>query len=84
LEIGRAALDAIAVVSEDAIAAAIAWLASEEGLTVEGSGAVGVAALLGGALGSFAGPAAVVISGGNIDREQFETALQGRGSRVEG
>ena len=67
LAIGRAALDGIAVVSEDAIANAIAWLAREEGLMVEGSGAVGVAALLTGALGSVAGPVAVVVSGGNID-----------------
>ena len=67
LAIGRAALDDVAVVSEDAIAEAIAWLAREEGLTVEGSGAAGVAALLTGALGSVAGPVAVVVSGGNID-----------------
>jgi threonine dehydratase len=67
LAIGRAALDGIAVVSEDAIADAIAWLAREEGLMVEGSGAVGVAALLTGALGSVPGPVAVVVSGGNID-----------------
>lgn len=67
LAIGRAALDGIAVVSEDAIADAIAWLAREEGLMVEGSGAVGVAALLAGALGRLPGPVAVVVSGGNID-----------------
>ena len=67
LAIGRAALDDIAVVGEDAVADAIAWLAREEGLIVEGSGAVGVAALLTGALGSVPGPVAVVVSGGNID-----------------
>lgn len=67
LAIGRAALDDIAVVSEGRVGEAVAWLASEEGLTVEGSGAVGVAALLAGALGSVRGPVAVVISGGNID-----------------
>lgn len=67
MAIGRAALDDIAVVSEEATADAIAWLAREEGLTVEGSGAVGVAALLAGASGSVPGPVAVVVSGGNID-----------------
>lgn len=67
LAIGRAALDDIAVVSEGAIADAIRWLAREEGLTVEGSGAAGVAALLAGALGRVPGPVAVVVSGGNID-----------------
>lgn len=67
MAIGRAALDEIAVVSEAATADAIAWLAREEGLTVEGSGAVGVAALLAGTLGGITGPVAVVVSGGNID-----------------
>ena len=67
LAIGRAALDGIAVVNEQAIATAIAWLAREEGLTVEGSGATGVAALLERALGSVPGPVAVVVTGGNID-----------------
>ena len=67
LAIGQAALDGIAVVSEREIAAAIAWLATEEGLTVEGSGAVAVAALRGRALGDVGGPVAVVVSGGNID-----------------
>ena len=67
LAVGRAGLDGISVVGEEAIAGAIAWLAREEGLTVEGSGAVGVAALLGRALGAVAGPVAVVVSGGNID-----------------
>jgi len=67
MAIGRAALDDIAVVSEAATSDAIAWLAREEGLTVEGSGAVGVAALLTGASGTVPGPVAVVVSGGNID-----------------
>ena len=67
LAIGRAALDGITVVSEAAIADAVAWLWHEEKLTVEGSGAAGVAALLTGALGLTAGPVAVVVSGGNID-----------------
>jgi threonine dehydratase len=80
LAIGRAALDRIAVVSEDSIADAIAWLSREEGLTVEGSGAVGVAALLGRALGSVPGPAAVVISGGNIDPSRHASIVE-RSSR---
>jgi threonine dehydratase len=67
LAIGRAALDGIAVVPEPAIAAAIGWLWREERLTVEGSGAAGVAALLARTLGLTAGPVVVVVSGGNID-----------------
>jgi threonine dehydratase len=65
--IGRVALDEIVTVSEEAIASAIAWLAREHGMRVEGSGAVGVAALLSGAVSAVVGPIAVVLSGGNID-----------------
>lgn len=78
LAIGRVALDGIAVVREDAIAAAIAWLAAEEGLTVEGSGAVGVAALLARALGDVPGPAAIVVSGGNIDAARHAAIVAAR------
>ena len=67
LAIGRAALDAIVRVSEEEIARAIAWLAEEESLTVEGSGAVGVAALRAGLFTELPSPVAIVISGGNID-----------------
>jgi threonine dehydratase len=68
---GQRALDAIATVPEEEIAAAIAWLHREHGVRVEGSGAVAVAALLGGQLRPQAFPVAVVISGGNIDEERF-------------
>lgn len=67
LAIGRAALDAIVRVPEEAIGRAIAWLAEEESLTVEGSGAVGVAALRAGLFAELPSPVAIVISGGNID-----------------
>ncbi|HEX2778844.1 MAG TPA: threonine/serine dehydratase [Gemmatimonadaceae bacterium] len=67
LAVGRAALDVIVRVPEAEIARAIAWLAEEEQLTVEGSGAVGVAALRGGLLPDLPTPAALVLSGGNID-----------------
>ena len=77
LAIGRAALDGIAVVSEREIAAAIAWLATEEELMVEGSGAVGVAALRGRALGDVQGPVAVVVSGGNIDPARHAEIVRG-------
>jgi threonine dehydratase len=76
LDIGRHALDAIHTVSEEAIGRAIAWLAREEDLVVEGAGAVGVAALLEGALAPASGPLVVVVSGGNIDRDRHETLLE--------
>jgi threonine dehydratase len=67
LDVGKHSLDVLAIVTEDEIATAIAWLSREEGLVVEGSGAVGVAALLQKKIYKPAGPVAVVLSGGNID-----------------
>ena len=67
LDVGKHALDVLAIVTEDEIAMAIAWLSREEELVVEGSGAVGVAALLEKKIYKPKGPVAVVLSGGNID-----------------
>ncbi|MDB4909788.1 MAG: hypothetical protein JWO39_611 [Gemmatimonadetes bacterium] len=67
LDVGKHSLDVLAIVTEDEIATAIAWLSREEGLVVEGSGAVGVAALLQKKIYRPAGPVVVVLSGGNID-----------------
>lgn len=73
---GQAALDAIATVEEDAIADAIAWSHREHGLTVEGAGAVGIAALRSGRLKPQAFPVVVVVSGRNIDPEKHERLLR--------
>lgn len=62
----RALLDEVVLVSEDEIAAGIRHAAREEGETVEGGGAVGIAALLAGKVRP-TGPAALILSGGNID-----------------
>lgn len=62
---GKAALHGIATVEERAIAEAMAWLAVQEQVTAEGAGAIGVAALLTGALNVQAFPCVVVITGGN-------------------
>jgi threonine dehydratase len=67
LDIGRHSLDLLSIVTEDEIERAIAWLYAEEGLVVEGSGAVGVAALLQKKVYKPGGPVVVVLSGGNID-----------------
>ena len=72
---GRAALDAIATVEEEEIAEAIAWLHREHGLTVEGSGAVGVAALRTRRLVPQAFPVAVTVSGANIDAAKHDALL---------
>lgn len=78
LALGRAALDATAVVTERDIADAIAWLADVEQLVVEGSGAVGVAAVLAGGFGPLEGPVVVVVSGANIDAEVHARLVGGR------
>ena len=59
-------LDEIVYVEDEQIAQAMVLLAERTKFVVEGAGAVGVAALLGGAVvGS--GPALALLSGGNID-----------------
>jgi threonine dehydratase len=72
LEQGKAALHGIVTVDEDDIAEAIAWLHREHGITVEGSGAVGVAAVRAGALRPRAFPVAIIVSGSNIDAERWQ------------
>ena len=78
--IGRAALDEIVTVTEQEIAAAIAWLSHEHDVRVEGSGAVGVAALLHQRVRAPASPIAVVLSGGNIDDKRWRAIVDGPGS----
>ncbi|MCW3021245.1 MAG: threonine ammonia-lyase [Conexibacter sp.] len=61
-------LDEVVVVSEDEVAEAMVMLMEKAKLVVEGAGAVGVAALLGGqALAAEHGTTCVVLSGGNVD-----------------
>jgi threonine dehydratase len=67
-------LDATQLVSEDEMAAAMAYLHREEQLTVEGGGSVGVAALLSGKLVP-AGPVVVIISGGNVGQATIDQVL---------
>ena len=78
---GQRSLDAIATVSEDAVADAIRWLHREHGIRAEGSGAVAVAALLDRAIVPQAFPIAVVISGGNIDAATHTALLHHPASR---
>ncbi len=69
---GKAALDGIVTVTEEEIGRAIAWLSKHVDARVEGAGAVGVAALLAGRIRVHAGPAVVVVSGGNIESERWQ------------
>ena len=75
LAIGKFAIDEMCVVSEAQVADAIAWLAQVHDLRVEGSGAVGVAALRAGLGPDWRGPIAVVISGGNIDDTRWTSVI---------
>lgn len=59
-------VDRMVLVDEEEVAPAIRALYHRDGVVAEGAGAVGVAALLAGDL-ELEGPAALVISGGNID-----------------
>ena len=72
LEIGRHALDEMVTVDEGDIGDAIGWLWHQHGARVEGAGAAGTAAVLHRAIASLPTPAAIIVSGGNIDAERFE------------
>jgi threonine dehydratase len=68
LDLIRRWLDDIVVVPEDDVAEAMVLLMEKAKLVVEGAGAVGVAALLGGqATPAASGTTVVVLSGGNVD-----------------
>ena len=73
-DIGRHGLDEIAVLSEVEIGRSIAWLWEEERQRVEGAGACGVGAVLLEHV-RVRTPAAIVVSGGNIDAAKFERLL---------
>lgn len=60
-------VDEIVLVDEEEIAQSILVLLERAKLMVEGAGAVGMAALLGGKAAHVQGPVVVVLSGGNID-----------------
>jgi threonine dehydratase len=64
----------VILVEEHAIAQAMCWLLEREHILVEGSGAVGVAALLGGEL-ALSGPTAVVLTGRNVAAETLRSVL---------
>jgi len=69
-------LDDIVHVSDDEISEAIVLLLERAKLTVEGAGAVGVAALLSGKAGAGSGTAVPVLSGGNIDATMLISVMR--------
>ena len=72
LEIGQHALDGIVTLTENEIARTIAWTWSEHGERIEGAGACGVGAVWLRKLDHISTPAAIIVSGGNIDDAKFE------------
>jgi threonine dehydratase len=76
VEISRARVDAMVAVTEDEIAAAIRYLATEHGLIAEGAGAVATAAVLAGRVPS-KGPVVAILSGANISPPLLATVITG-------
>jgi len=68
-------LEAIALVTEDEIRAAVRWLATKVHLVVEPSGAVPVAAVLHGKLPPDVRKIGIIVSGGNIEPKQLAEIL---------
>ena len=66
-ELGKQLIDRMVLVEEADIRGAIRFLLKEHRLVVEGSGAVGVAALLKGTCGALPKKTALIITGGNLD-----------------
>jgi threonine dehydratase len=72
----RDLLDDIILLSEDEIAEGIRHAARDESVTVEGAGAVGIAAILADKA-ELSGPTAVIVSGGNIDPKMHRKIVEG-------
>lgn len=69
-------VDEIVLVSETEIASAMQFAFREHHLVLEGAGAVGIAALSTGKIQNIRGDVAVVLSGGNVDMNQFLNVIQ--------
>jgi threonine dehydratase len=69
-------VDDIVLVQESDIAKAMAWLYKEHHLKVEGSAAVGVAALLAGYISGNDQNIGIVLTGGNVDEKMFEELIE--------
>ncbi|MGE0240030.1 MAG: hydroxyectoine utilization dehydratase EutB [Parvibaculaceae bacterium] len=77
----RRHVDETLLVSEEEIYRGMRALFFKERLVTEGAGAVGIAALLAGKL-ALDGPTAMIVSGQNVDMEQFMTIMRGEPVRL--
>lgn len=73
----RDLVDDLLLVDEDEIAPAIRHAYRQERQVIEGSGAVGIAALLAGRIEG-PGPIVLVVSGGNVDMQQHARLIRGQ------
>ena len=76
VHIGQECADEMILVSEEEIGETIAWLSRTDGLTVEGAGAVTVAALRHGRIPRVEGPVVAIVSGRNIDASRHAALLE--------
>ena len=81
--IARDLIDEVILVSEEEIYEAVFFLLQVAQLVVEGSGAVGVAALLSGKVDLKGEKVAVILSGGNMDMEVL-SQIMGKGTDCRG
>jgi threonine dehydratase len=75
LHIGQHCADEMVLVTEEELGETIAWLSRTDGMTVEGAGAVTVAALRHGRIPRLEGPVVAIVSGRNIDAERHAALL---------
>ncbi|HEX2079299.1 MAG TPA: pyridoxal-phosphate dependent enzyme [Longimicrobium sp.] len=75
LALAREVVDDLVLVDEAAVRRAVRRLFEEEGIVAEGSAAVAAAAVLEGAVERIGGPAAVVLTGGNLDGARLAAIL---------
>jgi threonine dehydratase len=78
LALAAEVVDGVVLVTEAAVRRAVRTLFQEEGIVAEGSAAVGVAAVLEGAVERIGGPAAVVLTGSNVDGARLAGILAER------
>ncbi len=76
IELLSSACDGILQISEEEIAAGVVYLHHKLGETVEGSGAVGLAAVLSGRVQTQDRPTGALVSGGNIDSHKLSGLLR--------
>lgn len=76
VELARQLLDDIVLVEEADLAAAMVWMLREHGWVIEGSAAVGIAALFSGRVQA-EGPTVIIVTGGNVDFERLQQVICG-------